>query len=56
MQTTQTTTPKIYVACLAAYNNGFLHGQWIDANQETEAIHAGTKPCRRRGRMGDPRL
>lgn len=21
---------KIYVACLAAYNNGFLHGAWID--------------------------
>lgn len=23
------TEPKIYVACLAAYNNGQLHGQWI---------------------------
>ena len=34
------TTPKIYVACLAAYNSGILHGQWIDANQEPEAIHA----------------
>lgn len=22
---------KIYVACLAAYNNGILHGRWIDA-------------------------
>lgn len=21
---------RIYVACLAAYNNGFLHGKWID--------------------------
>jgi antirestriction protein len=21
---------KIYVACLAAYNNGWLHGKWID--------------------------
>lgn len=38
MQNTQT-TPKIYVACLAAYNNGFLHGQWIEVNQETEVIH-----------------
>ena len=36
----QQTTPKIYVACLAAYNNGFLHGQWIDANKAAEAIHA----------------
>ena len=24
-------TPRIYVACLAAYNNGRLHGRWIDA-------------------------
>ena len=23
--------PRIYVACLAAYNNGCLHGRWIDA-------------------------
>jgi len=25
---------KIYVACLAAYNNGILHGRWIEANQD----------------------
>lgn len=31
-------TPKIYVACLAAYNNGKLHGKWIDADQSPEAI------------------
>lgn len=24
------TTPRIYVACLAAYNSGRLHGEWID--------------------------
>jgi antirestriction protein len=23
--------PRIYAACLAAYNNGCLHGRWIDA-------------------------
>jgi len=28
----------IYVACLAAYNNGFLHGRWIDALQDADAI------------------
>ena len=39
MQHTLQTTARIYVACLAAYNNGFLHGEWIDANQEAEAIH-----------------
>ncbi|AQQ05396.1 antirestriction protein [Roseibium algicola] len=32
--------PRIYVACLAAYNNGCLHGQWIRAEQETEDIQA----------------
>lgn len=25
---------KIYVACLASYNNGVLHGQWIDATED----------------------
>ena len=31
-------TPKIYVACLSAYNNGYLHGLWVDATQEPEDI------------------
>ena len=31
-------TPRIYVACLAAYNNGRLHGEWIDANQSVDEI------------------
>jgi antirestriction protein len=30
---TLTTEPRIYVACLAAYNSGTLHGTWIDATQ-----------------------
>lgn len=38
-----TTTPKIYVACLAAYNNGKLHGAWIDADQSADAIHEEIK-------------
>jgi len=29
---------KIYVADLAAYNNGHLHGVWIDATQDIEDI------------------
>ncbi|MCT7965114.1 antirestriction protein ArdA [Laspinema sp. D1] len=33
-------TPMIYVACLAAYNAGILHGWWIDANQDPEDIQA----------------
>lgn len=34
------TAPRIYVACLAAYNNGRLHGAWIDANQSADDIAA----------------
>jgi antirestriction protein len=29
-----TTTPQIYVACLASYNNGEHHGEWMDADDE----------------------
>ncbi len=31
-------TPRIYVACLAAYNSGYLHGAWIDADQDADQI------------------
>jgi antirestriction protein len=34
------TTPRIYVACLAAYNAGRLHGVWIDANQSPVDIYS----------------
>ncbi len=40
--------PRIYVACLAAYNNGYHHGAWLDINDELEAnIEAIIKssPC-----------
>jgi antirestriction protein len=30
--------PRIYVASLADYNAGWLHGAWIDADQATSAI------------------
>jgi antirestriction protein len=33
-------SPAIYVASLADYNNGVLHGAWIDAAREAEAIQA----------------
>lgn len=29
---------RIYVACLAAYNNGFLHGRWIDATADADEM------------------
>ena len=34
---------RIYVACLAAYNNGHLHGEWIKVTDEAsiwEAVQA----------------
>ncbi|KAM3112770.1 antirestriction protein ArdA [Phormidesmis sp. 146-33] len=33
-------TPRIYVACLAAYNNGKLHGEWIDCDQDADDIQS----------------
>ena len=32
------TSIRIYVACLAAYNNGILHGSWIDATESPDAM------------------
>lgn len=43
MTTTLTDTPKIYVACLASYNNGKLYGKWIDANQSADEIQEEIK-------------
>lgn len=31
-------TPQIYIACLSAYNNGFLHGAWVDASEGIEHV------------------
>lgn len=31
---------KLYVACLASYNNGRLHGAWIDASAEADDMRA----------------
>ena len=36
-------TPRIYVACLAAYNGGRLHGEWIDADQSADDIGEAIK-------------
>ena len=33
MSNTDKNEIRIYVACLAAYNAGYLHGKWIEANQ-----------------------
>ena len=31
---------RIYVACLAAYNGGRLHGAWVSAEQDADGIQA----------------
>src|SRR5580698_2223088 len=33
--------PRIYAASLSDYNAGRLHGAWLDADQEPEALLAG---------------
>lgn len=43
LTTTRTDQPRIYVACLASYNAGYLHGAWIDAAQEPWAIWDGVR-------------
>ena len=35
---TQHETPRIYCACLSAYNNSKLHGEWIDCDQDSSDI------------------
>lgn len=36
-------SPRIFVICLAAYNNGLLHGVWINAAQELYKIQKEIK-------------
>jgi len=38
MKTQTSNTPRVYAACLAAYNNGTLHGAWIDCDQPADGI------------------
>lgn len=45
--------PRIYAACLASYNDGQLHGAWIDAAQDPEDIHASITQMLRRSRRPD---
>ena len=51
--TIEKTEPRIYVACLSAYNNGYLHGAWIDAGQETWDIWAAIEKMLRASPMPD---
>ncbi|MBI1278441.1 MAG: antirestriction protein ArdA [Anaerolineaceae bacterium] len=46
-------TTRIYVACLASYNNGILHGAWIDADQDAESIFADVQTMLAASPMSD---
>jgi antirestriction protein len=37
--TSQNLKPRVYLACLAAYNNGILHGAWVDATGGAWALY-----------------
>lgn len=30
--------PEIYIACLSAYNHGYLHGEWVDPTEGKEEL------------------
>ncbi len=50
----RTETPRIYLASLSDYNAGILHGEWIDANQAPEELHAAAAAMLARS-PSDPR-
>ncbi len=35
--------PMVWIACLAAYNDGTLHGEWVDAAVEDEELAAAAQ-------------
>ena len=45
--------PRIYVASLSDYNNGYLHGRWIKASLEPEDIEAEIKEMLKSSHMPD---
>jgi len=32
--------PQIYIACLSAYNNGKLHGNWVTVDGDVDDLEA----------------
>jgi antirestriction protein len=47
----QAETPRIYAACLCAYNNSRLHGEWIDCDRDSDEIMADIKAMLSRSPM-----
>jgi antirestriction protein len=48
-----TTEIRIYVACLAAYNNGILYGVWLDATQDMGDLWEGINTMLKASPMPD---
>jgi antirestriction protein len=46
-----TETPRIYVACLSAYTNSHLHGEWIDVDRDSDEIDKDIKAMLSRSPM-----
>lgn len=44
-------TQRIYAACLASYNNGVLHGRWIDASADVDEMQAQISAMLRESRF-----
>jgi antirestriction protein len=41
-----TATPRVWIGCLAAYNGGDLHGQWVDATDADRLEHVRAEVIR----------
>ncbi|MEM7570444.1 MAG: antirestriction protein ArdA, partial [Pseudomonadota bacterium] len=44
---------RVYVACLASYNTGILHGAWIDATQGENHLRKATQDMLKRSPMSN---
>jgi antirestriction protein len=44
-------TPKVWIASLSDYNNGDLHGAWVDADREPDYIWEGVNEVLRTSRQ-----
>lgn len=45
--------PKIYVASLSDYNNGHLHGDWLDAARDVDELHEDIDKMLQRSKHDD---
>ncbi|GGM39423.1 antirestriction protein [Longimycelium tulufanense] len=46
-------TPQIYIASLADYTDGYLHGEWVDADQDVDSIRSDIERMLKASRFRD---